>query len=228
MRRAGCLARALPLALLSALLPGEVLAQTALEPSAPALSSPDLMDPRGAFSVGRLEGSVTGGVATINQQAMFENSAFGRASQQRLEARSRALQAENRQIEEALEAEERALTDRRPLISPEEFRVLADAFDDKVEGIRMAQDAKGREIARLRETDQQAFFNSAVPILVELLREKGASVLLDQSALVLSLESVDITAEAIARVDLRQIDPAEGPPSPPETPPTSPPDVSLP
>jgi Skp family chaperone for outer membrane proteins len=167
------------------------------------------MDVPGGFSAGRLEGNPTGGVVTINQQALFENSAFGQASLQRLEERSRALQAENREIEEALEVEERSLTERRPQLSAEEFRAIANAFDEKVEGIRNAQDAKGREIARLREADQQAFFGYAVPILVELLREKGAAVLLDQTAIVLSLDSVDITAEAIARVNLRRIDPAE-------------------
>ncbi|MFN4172666.1 MAG: OmpH family outer membrane protein [Pseudorhodobacter sp.] len=202
MRRAGFLARALPFAVLACLASGQVAAQ----------GGPDPLDPSGAFSVGRLEDSVQGGIVTINQQALFENSAFGRASLQRLEDRSRALQVENRQIEEALEAEERALTERRPLLTPEDFRALADAFDDKVEGIRNAQEAKGRDIARLREADQQAFFGSAVPILVDLLREKGASVLLDQSAIVLSLDRVDITAEAIARVDLRRIDPTEAEP----------------
>ncbi|MBL4919149.1 OmpH family outer membrane protein [Szabonella alba] len=161
----------------------------------------------GDFSVGRPENATPGGVVTINQQALFENSAFGRASLQRLEERSSALRAENRQIEEALEAEERSLTQRRPQLPPEEFRALADAFDDKVEGIRNAQDAKGREVSRMREADQQAFFESVVPVLAELLREKGAVALLDNSAVVLSLDSIDITAEAIARIDLRSIDP---------------------
>lgn len=212
MLRAGSLARAIALALPFA---GPALAQTG-----PDAISTVQMEMPGGFSIGRLEDGAAGGVLTINQQAFFEDSAFGRASLQRLEERSRRLQAENRQIEEALEAEERNLTERRQQVSPEAFRSMADAFDDKVEGIRTAQDAKGREIARLREADQQAFFSFAVPILVELLREKGAVVLLDQSAIVLSLESVDITAEAIARVNLRQIDPAgvPGQPAPTDVP----------
>jgi Skp family chaperone for outer membrane proteins len=201
MPRAGSLARAIALALLVA---GPSLSQTG-----PETIENVQMDMPGGFSIGRIDGGAAGGVLTIDQPAFFEESAFGRASLQRLEERSRRLQAENRQIEEALEAEERSLTERRQQVSAEDFRALADAFDDKVEGIRNAQDAKGREIARTREADQQAFFGLAVPVLVELLREKGAVVLVDQSAIVLSLDSVDITAEAIARVNLRQIDPAE-------------------
>jgi Skp family chaperone for outer membrane proteins len=224
MSRAGSLARAIALALVAA---GPSLAQTG-----PETFESVQMDMPGGFSIGRFEGGSTGGVLTIDQQAFFEDSAFGRASLQRLEERSRRLQAENRQIEEALEAEERSLTARRQQVPVEDFRTMADAFDEKVEGIRNAQDTKGREISRMREADQQAFFRLAVPILVELLREKGAVVLLDQSAIVLSLDSVDITAEAIARVNLRQIDPAATPeePAPSEAPPPedAPPEPTVP
>ncbi len=200
MRRAVQPARALLLAALAIGGGVPLAAQTPLGPG-------DFQG-MGGFSVGRPESAIPGAVVTINQQALFENSAFGRASLQRLEERSRALRAENREIEEALEAEERSLTERRPQLPPEEFRALADAFDDKVEGIRNAQDAKGRELSRLREADQQAFLEGVVPVLADLLREKGAVALLDNSAVVLSLDSIDITAEAIARIDLRNIDPA--------------------
>ena len=140
-------------------------------------------------------------ILVINQDALFEQSAFGRNAQARLEAASKALVAENREIEAALEAEERDLTERRGTLPSDTFRAESEAFNVKVEGIRKAQDAKSRAITRGRDEDRQKFLQAAAPILAQLLREHGAVVVLDQSQVVLSLDRIDITAEAVQRLD---------------------------
>ena len=86
-------------------------------------------------------------------------------------------------------------------MEPEIFRPIADAFDKKVEGIRTAQDAKSRDLNRQREEDQQEFFGYAVPVLAQIMQEFGGVVLMDQSSVVLSLDRIDITSEAITRID---------------------------
>lgn len=140
-------------------------------------------------------------VLVVNQNALFEQSAFGRGAQERLEAASATLVSENREIEAALEAEELSLTERRANLPPTEFRALAEAFNVKVEGIRKAQDAKARSISRARDEDRQQIFAAARPVLADILREQGAVVVLDQSQVVLSLDRIDITALAIQRLD---------------------------
>ena len=140
-------------------------------------------------------------VLVVQQNVLFENSAFGRAAKDRLEAASNALVAENREIEATLEAEERALTEKRKTLPKAQFRALADAFNKKVERIRKEQDTKSRGLTRARDDDRQRFFQAAVPILADLMRESGAAVIIDQSAVVLNLDRIDITAKAIARID---------------------------
>lgn len=140
-------------------------------------------------------------VLTLNQQGLFENSDYGKASLARLEAATRDLQAENRRIEAGLEAEEKELTASRAALTLEDFRPLSAAFDAKVEGIRAAQDAKSRELTRQRDQDRQRFFEKALPILADLMRESGAVVLMDQSAIILSLDRIDVTDLATARID---------------------------
>lgn len=148
-------------------------------------------------------GTLVSPVLVIRQEDLFDASAFGKASNARREEASRALIAENRQIEAALEAEERDLTERRPALPAAEFRVLAEAFNDKVEGIRQAQDAKARAIGRAREEDRARFLQALVPVLAEIMAERGAVVILDQASVVLSFDRVDITDEAVARIDAR-------------------------
>lgn len=140
-------------------------------------------------------------VVTITQERLFQDSRAGQQIQDRYETASRALVAENRRIEAALEAEERDLTARRAEVTPEEFRPLAEAFDEKVEGIRAAQDAKSRALTRQRDEDRQRMLEAAAPILAQMMAERGAMVLIDKNAVVLSFDGIDITEDAVARLD---------------------------
>lgn len=169
-------------------------------------------------------------VLTINQQRLFEDSQFGKSSLTRLEADSRSLQAEIRKIESDLEIEERLLTERRATLPPAEFQPLASNFDEKVEKIRASWGAKDRDLKRQREQDQQKFFESAVPILAEMMQEMGAVILIDQSSVILSLDRVDITRIAIERIDARLAEapaPDATPLATPETGPDASPETTL-
>lgn len=154
--------------------------------------------PAGAQTAGD---TIRSQIATIQQDQLFTRSRYGRAVQARIEAASRALQEENRRIETDLEAEERLLTQQRQTLAPEAFRKMADAFDSKVEGIRAAQDAKSRAMTRQAEEDRQRFFQTAAPILADLMGELGAVALLDKGNVILSLDVIDITDRAVARID---------------------------
>jgi Skp family chaperone for outer membrane proteins len=163
-------------------------------------------------------GVVASPVLTVDQDELFEQSAFGRRILDEIETGSAELGAENRRIEAELAAEERSLTDRRPGMDPEDFRTLATAFDEKVVEIRRTQDQKAREIGRLAEDGRQQFFREVLPILAEVVRERGALAILDSRAVILSADAIDITQEAVARIDARLGDGAGLPLLAPATP----------
>lgn len=140
-------------------------------------------------------------IAVIEQDQLYLRTRYGQAMQARSDAARRALQAENQKLEAALEAEERDLTNRRAAMTPEEFRPLSEDFNEKVKGIRAAQDTKARSLTTQMEEDRDRFREVAGPVLAELLRELGAVVLIDKSTVVLSLDAIDITDRAIAKID---------------------------
>lgn len=142
-------------------------------------------------------------IVTLDQEELFSGTRYGRALQAELDAQAAALVAENRKIDAALEAEETDLTNQRVTLSPEAFRPLADAFDVKANELRKAQDAKSRELSRLRDQQRQDFFNSIGPIIGDYMVERGAVAVLDKSSVIVSLGSVDITKEIVARIDQR-------------------------
>ncbi|MDG3040144.1 OmpH family outer membrane protein [Roseicyclus marinus] len=148
-------------------------------------------------------GDPASAVLVLNQERLLSQSLYGQRIQREVEAAGAVLAAENRQIEAQLTEEELALTERRSLMTPEDFRPIAEEFDTRVNGIRAAQEAKGRALQQQAEAAQQAFFETVFPILVEILRNRGASVLMDNRALLLSADGIDITEEAIALIDAR-------------------------
>lgn len=153
-------------------------------------------------------GQETGGafrspILTLDEDRLFTESRRGRALLAGLEQETAALSTENRRIEAELTAEEKALTLQRPSLPPEEFRALAEAFDEKVVAIRREQDAKARALAQRREIDQQAFYREVLPLLTELVSSRGAVAVLERGAVILSAEQVDITNDAIALIDAR-------------------------
>ncbi|TXH99067.1 MAG: OmpH family outer membrane protein [Pseudorhodobacter sp.] len=140
-------------------------------------------------------------ILTLDDERMFTGSAFGKAVLARQEANAQTLTEENRRIETALEVEEKDLTARRAPMSRADFLPLSDAFNQKVEGIRKAQDAKSRDLNRAFEEDRQRFLQAARPILAQVMQDAGAIAIIDSRAVFVGFDNIDITDAAIARLD---------------------------
>jgi Skp family chaperone for outer membrane proteins len=147
------------------------------------------------------QGTVLSPILTIDQDRLFAETRPGLRSMQAIEAEADALVEENRRIEMELRAEEIALTEERGTLDPDAFAELADAFDAKVQRIRAAQDAKARDLALKQEEARQSFFLEIGGVLSEIVRERGAVMILDRRDVFLSADGVDITDDAIARIN---------------------------
>ncbi|PRY26649.1 Skp family chaperone for outer membrane proteins [Aliiruegeria haliotis] len=160
---------------------------------------------QGGFSMGVEVGGPTGDMQapllTLDQERLFSETLYGQRLVSEFDRISVALAERNRVISTELAEEERSLTEQRADLPAAEFRELADAFDEKVTTLRAEQDARIRSLQRLRERERRTFSQRVLPILLELLRESNAVAILDDRALVLAVEQVDVTDEAIARID---------------------------
>ena len=144
---------------------------------------------------------------TLDQDRLFLESDFGRAAVERERVATAALEQENRRIEAELVAEEQALTKARATLAADEFTARAAAFDAKVVRIRNEQDAKARILTEGRDKDRKDFLKVAVPVLGEILGDRGAMAILDKGLVILSLSAIDVTDDAIARVNAALAEP---------------------
>ena len=145
------------------------------------------------FSAGR--------TLVVDTLQLFNKSQFGIRAAQQLEIQGAQLAEENKGKEIALSEEEKQLTALRATMTAEKFRILADEFDQKVQTTRDEQLAKTQALSTQIETQRNTFLNAAAPILQALMLDVGATVLLERRNVVLSTNTADITAIAIAQID---------------------------
>ncbi|WP_218142237.1 OmpH family outer membrane protein [Aliiroseovarius sediminilitoris] len=146
-------------------------------------------------------GSAVSQIVTIDRQSLFSDTQYGRRVVETVESERVRLASETRKVEEALVKEERELTDKRDGMSPDDFRKLAKAFDEKVQALRTEGTEREQEFVRTLEREQAAFFERIGPILGKLVRELGAVVILDRRAILLTTQNIDITKLAVERID---------------------------
>jgi Skp family chaperone for outer membrane proteins len=136
-------------------------------------------------------------VLIVDSDRLFLETQYGRQIASDLAARTAAVQAENDAIVAALTEEERSLTQRRPGMDPAAFRIEAAAFDAKVQEVRRARGELAAEAAKARAM----FEERAQAVIANLMLERGATLVMEQRNVILSVRTANITDEAIARID---------------------------
>jgi Skp family chaperone for outer membrane proteins len=146
-------------------------------------------------------GKVVSAILTVDIDWLFSQSQFGQRVAQSYAAEREALATENSRIASTLREEELILTAQRADMALDVFRTEAEDFDAKAQNIRSAQDAKERALEDTLAQGRDQFFEVTRPILGQLMVDRGAFAILDRRSVILSLGSIDVTEEALARID---------------------------
>ncbi len=141
-------------------------------------------------------------VVTVDLERLVSETQIGQYLSFQMSEEAQSLQTELDAIEAELSAEEDDLIKKREILDLDEFRVLAKAFDEKAVRLRQEQQAKIQAITEESSRRRQDLLRSFVPVLSQVMRDRGATVLLDRRSVVLDdRASVDITDVAIMIID---------------------------
>ncbi len=146
-------------------------------------------------------GVVQSQILVLDPDRLFAESQVGQRLTEQYQGERDALIASNRELEAQLRGEEQALTASRSTMSATDFRAKADAFDARVRSIRSENERKARDLERGRELAPLALMRMAEPILVQVMRDTGGQIILDNRQVLLRADTIDITDLAIVRVD---------------------------
>jgi Skp family chaperone for outer membrane proteins len=140
-------------------------------------------------------------ILTLDQEALFSRSQFGKALRAEIAKDASLAEAETRKIDADLEVEERDLTEKRPKMSADDFRILADAFDTKVKNLRAEREAAASALRDKEAAARQKFVAAVTQIIGDYMVQRGATAIVDKKAIIVSLLSIDITMDIVALID---------------------------
>jgi Skp family chaperone for outer membrane proteins len=140
-------------------------------------------------------------VLIVDFNRSFNESILGQRILESFVAEGDAIAAENRKIEAELIEEEQALTLRRLEMDAQSFQPLANAFDQKVQTLRAAQDAKERSFTSRRDNAPRQFLQMVYPLMEQLMKDQGAKMVLDRRFVIVMDGAVDVTDQAIALIN---------------------------
>ncbi|WP_196053507.1 OmpH family outer membrane protein [Paracoccus lichenicola] len=177
-------------------LAGGALAQEAPEgaPAAPELPSRTIQTPAGAKPL-------AAPILTVDQDVLFTASDWGRRTQRVLEEEGGKIEAENDRLAAQLSAEEAELTEQRATLDPAEFRKQAEAFDTRATEIRRQRAQVVQDLNAWAAADRAAFYRAALPLMGEMMQERGAVAVLDRRTVFVSLDAIDLTQDLVARLN---------------------------
>lgn len=105
--------------------------------------------------------------------------------------------------EAAIRAEEQLLARERADLSQADFRERVEAFDAQVQAQRRLAETESRRLQLARARSQALLTRATQEVLAAMMRESQAHLLLDKSQIILSANAIDITEEAIKRLNSR-------------------------
>lgn len=141
-------------------------------------------------------------VLVLSQDDLFKKSVAGRALLKAFEEKQALLFSEASKVEQDFILEEQKLTDQRLIVTPEDFQVLADKFDSKVEKMRKFRTNKDKKLQQDFIRWRKKFVQIVLPIVRELMAQYEASVVIDtiNRGLIYD-QNIDVTDIIIKRLD---------------------------
>ncbi|WDA11941.1 OmpH family outer membrane protein [Paracoccus marcusii] len=142
-------------------------------------------------------------ILTLDQEVLYLSSAWGLRAQARLEAKGEEVTAENDRLTQLLSSEEARLTEQRSTLPAAEFRELAESFDIRATRIRRERAQAVQDLNAWAEADRAAFFRAALPVMGQVMQDRGAVAVLDRRTIFVSLDAIDVTEQLVAALDDR-------------------------
>jgi len=140
-------------------------------------------------------------ILIVNTEQLFAQSKVGQSIRKQVQAQAEALQKENDKKGKEMEAEAKKLSDQRALLSQDEFKKKVEALQKKDREIQESVQEKSQAL-QIGAQQARAKVQAALrPIFVDLMKERGGTVLLDQSVVLAGGVDLDITQEALKRLN---------------------------
>jgi outer membrane protein len=143
-------------------------------------------------------------IVVLDRNALIQYSKVGQDIAKQLQAMGNQTRANFEAQQKALATEGQALRQQVAILGAEARMQKEDAFNAKARGLQESAERRQAQIQQAAASAQQVISKSLQPIIDEIVKARGANLVVDKSAVIFANNNAfDITVEAIAQLDAR-------------------------
>ena len=139
------------------------------------------------------------GVIDINKILAEANAAVEAAEE--IEKIAIEIENEIKSSDEEIIKEQNLLIESQSIMAPEAFEAKRIEYESKIQTYNSERQSKLMKIDELIAISRNDILNAMKPILEEISNEKGITIILEKTSIMLNAEKMDITNEALKRLN---------------------------
>ena len=143
-------------------------------------------------------------IVVLDRNAIIQFSKAGQDIAKQLQQMANQNRNNFEAQQKSLANEGQQLRQQTAILAPDIRAKREEAFNAKARGIQESVERRQMQIQQAAATSQQALANALTPIVNEIVKERGANLVVDKSAVIYANNiAFDITTEAISRLDAK-------------------------
>lgn len=139
------------------------------------------------------------GVIDINRILADANAAVKAAKE--IEEIAIEIENEIKTSDEEIIREQNLLIESQSIMAPEAFEAKRSEYESKVQKYNNERQSKLMKIDELIAVSRNDILNALKPILEEISNEKGITIILEKTSIMLNAEKMDITNEVLKKLN---------------------------
>ena len=140
-------------------------------------------------------------IVIVDTKQILKDSTAAQSILRQVDALNRQLQTEATEQDKRLGRERQELEKQRSVLTPEAFQQRVRSFEDNLRDVQREMQEKSQQIQLSTKVANVELQNGLAPILKDLMSEKGANLLFEKSRVAFHSPQMDITGEALSRLN---------------------------
>jgi outer membrane protein len=143
-------------------------------------------------------------IVVLDRNLIIQGSKAGQDIAKQLQQMANSNRANFEAQQKSLANEGQQLRQQTAILAADARAKREEAFNAKVRSVQESAERRQMQIQQAAATSQQALANALTPIVNEIVKERGANLVVDKGAVIYANNSAfEITAEAIKRLDAK-------------------------
>ena len=140
-------------------------------------------------------------IAIVDLNLILSDSKAAKAATKDFEKIQKDTESEIVESDKLMLEERNKLIEQQSVIAPEAFEVKAQDYEKKLQNYQVEKQNKLRNLEGVLQKARNEILENVKPILEELSKELGVTVILEKNSVLLSATNMDITDEVIKKLN---------------------------